>query len=238
MNGILMTLIRSGLVYLLMLVLTRIMGRKLISEMTFFDFVVGITIGATASTLASGPKANAAISTTVLVTFALLGVATGYLSLKSRRFRKLVNSEPVTMIANGRIIEPNLRKTRVTLTELLRLLREKDIFNLSDVEFALMEPNGKLSVLPKSQKQPVTPSDLHLETVYHGLTKDLILDGRIMRENLKDAHLEEGWLMEQLNRQGIATVEEVFYAGLDSSGGLYISRKGAIKETTGKYGIE
>jgi len=113
------------------------------------------------------------------------------------------------------------------------------VFNISDVEFAIMENNGKLSVLKKSQKQTVTPSDLNLPTAYIGLNKDLVIDGEIMKENLQDIHLDEGWLHSKIKSQGIEDIRDVFYAGLDTSGNLYISIKNQKNvEKHGQYGIE
>jgi uncharacterized membrane protein YcaP (DUF421 family) len=224
--------------FVLSLFLVRIMGRKLISQMTFFDFVVGVALGSTVAALAIGPNNTAYNAVTVLVVFTLLAVITGVLHLRSQGFRKLIESEPVTMIANGQIVEGNLAKTRLSLNDLLMLLREKNVFNIGDVEFALLENDGKLSVLPKSQKQPVTPSDLNLATGYKGLTRDLILDGEVMVENLKDAGLDESWLTSRLQAQGTGGVKEVFYAGLDTAGNLYVSLKKSEKESHGKYGLE
>jgi uncharacterized membrane protein YcaP (DUF421 family) len=101
-----------------------------------------------------------------------------------------------------------------------------------------LETDGNLSVLPKSQKIPLTPSDLHISTKYYGLTKDLVLDGSIMSENLKDINLDEQWLQDQLKDHGIANIKEVFYAGLDSSGSLFVSKRRKTREKHGQHSIE
>jgi len=142
------------------------------------------------------------------------------------------------MIANGKIMEKNMKKIRLSINDLMMLLREKNIFNISDVEFALMETDGKLSVLPKSQKQPITPADLKLPTTYKGLMKDIIIDGQVMYENLQDANLNEQWLYNELLTKGIKQPQEVFYAGLDTAGNLYVSIQKDEREKQGKYGLE
>lgn len=238
MDKVLYSITFSVIAYILVMILTRAMGRKLMSQMTYFDFVVGIALGSTMSNLALGPNSNAYSSTTVLIVLTILAVLSGFLHVKSFKFRKLIQSEPVTVITNGKIVEENLGKNRLTLNELFMLLREKNIFNVSDVEFAMMETDGKLSVLPKSQKQPVTPSDLQIPTVYKGLTRDLVMDGQIIFENLKDANLDESWLLAQLKSQGVLNVADVFYAGLDTAGNLYVSVKKTRREKHGQYGLE
>ena len=124
------------------------------------------------------------------------------------------------------------------MEELTSLLREKNIFSIADVEFAILETDGKLSVLPKSEKQPLKPSDLNIPTPYQGLTKDIIIDGNIMEENLIDTQRDKTWLIQQLSLYNVKDIKEVFYAGLDSKGNLYVSKKNNQEEFEGKYGIE
>ncbi len=232
-------MMRTTVTYLLLLTVARLMGRKALSQMTFFDFSVIISLGSVSANLAMGQDNSTASAAAVLITLGLLSVLTGYLHIKSMWIRKLTNSEPVTAVENGRIIDKNLKRVRFTMDELTTLLRKKNMFNLADVEFAIIENDGQISVLPKSQKQPLTPSDLNLPTGYKGLTKDLVMDGRVLEENLKSIDLDEHWLDVQLSNQGITNVQKVFYAGLDTSGNLYVSVKQPdIDERHGQYGIE
>lgn len=239
MNNLVNPGLRAIIVYLALLLLARIMGRKMISQMTFFDFVIGITIGSVAATTTLGPYNSSLVSGIIaLVVLTALVMLIDYTHIKSFRFRKLVDSEPIVVVERGQIVDENLKRERFTLSELTALLREKNIFNIADVEFALLEHDGKLSVLPKSNKQPLKPIDLNIQTPYQGLTKDVIIDGVIMDENLKDAKLTREWLIDQLLMYGIYNLQDVFYAGVDSSNNLYVSRKNIKQETDGKYGIE
>lgn len=235
-------IIQSGLrifiAYFLLLSLTRIMGRKMISQITFFDFVVGVIVGSVAANLSVSNTNPIVSGITVLIVLTLITVTIDFSNIRNIFSRKLTNSEPVTVVENGRIIAGNLEKTRLPLDNLMMLLREKNAFNIADVEFAIFETDGKLSVLKKSQKQPVTPSDLNIPTAYAGLTKDIIIDGEIMNENLKAAKLDRDWLMAKLKDNNFNSVEEVFYAGLDTSGNLYISTRNRTYEKEGQHGIE
>ena len=230
---------RAVFSYLLLLVVARFMGRKALSQMTFFHFAIIITLGSVSANLAMGRESTPLSAAVGLITFGALAVLTGYLHIKSAWVRKLSNSEPVAAIENGKIVDENLKKLRLTIDELNSLLRKKNVFSLADVEFAIVENSGELSVLPKSQKQPLTPSDLNLPTSYKGLTKDLIMDGNILEENLMSMNLDKNWLDTQLSNQGIASARQVFYAGLDSSGSLYVSvRQPNKKELPGQHGME
>ncbi len=223
MPSLLLVALKTVTAYIFVLILARIMGRKQNSEMTFFNYITGVSLGTLMASLIIGTKYTSVEVAVVLVTLTALTVISGFITLKSGKLRKLIDSEPVIMIANGKILVKNLTKTRMTLSHLQMLLREKNTFNIADVEFALLEPDGKLSVLRKSQKMPVTPYDLNIATPYKGLTADLIMDGQIQTDNLKRINLSESWLMEQLKIRGITAIDGIFYAGLDTSGNLYVS---------------
>lgn len=222
--------------YFFVLIIVRLAGRKTMSQLTFFDFILGVTLGTLTANMVLGPDRIAALIT--LIVFALLTVIVDHLHIKSFALRKVLSSEPVVLIENGKIIDQNLKKTKFNLDELQMQLRQKNVFNIADVEFAVMETNGKVSVLSKSQKQPVTPSDLGISTTYKGLTRDIIIDGSIMYDNLYDAYLDESWLMDRLNEQGVRDINNVVYAGLDTTGNLYVSEKYRNEEHAGKHGIE
>lgn len=233
------TSIRGILVYILALFLTRIMGRKLVSQMTFFDFIMGVSMGSIVANAVVGQEFTSISAATALIILSILTIASAYLHVKSFRLRKLINSEPVTLVENGTIVEENMKNIKLTINELMMKLREKNTFNLADVEFAIMETDGELSVLPKADKQPLTPKHMNIQTTSSGLTRDIIIDGIIMEENLTSVGLDKNWLTTQLNSQNIKDASEVFYAGLDNTKKLHISKKSKNdKESHGKYGIE
>jgi uncharacterized membrane protein YcaP (DUF421 family) len=233
------TLIRGVAAYLFALLLTRLMGRKLISQMTYFDFLVGVSLGSLVANMSMGSQHNTTTASTALFVLSLLVIITDFAHIKSLIVRKIVNSEPVTLIDKGNIVEDNMRRTRLTISELNMKLREKNVFNLSDVEFAIMESDGQLSVLPKPEKMPLTPSHVNLHAKSTGLMRDIIIDGKVMDENLEGASLDTRWLQSQLNSKGIQSPSDVFYAGVDNSKNIYISVKNKDNEEShGKYGIE
>ncbi len=221
--------LRSTSTYIILLILGRLIGRKLISRITFFDFIVGITMGSIAVRIALGSQESpflAAISVSVI---AILVVITDYLDIKSIKFRNLVDGEPIILISNGKLLNYNLKKVRITINKLMAQLREKDIFSFDDVAVALIESDGELTVLPKANKQPVTTGDLNIAAKYNGLITDIIIDGKIMYDNLQDTNHDEQWIKEQLNTYNISDAKEVFYAGLNSADVFYVSKKQKIK---------
>jgi uncharacterized membrane protein YcaP (DUF421 family) len=234
---IITTILRGAATYILVLFFARVIGRKLISQMTFFDFVVGVTLGSLSANLAMGT--NNPTTTTALFVLTALVVITDFIHIKSYRFRKLVASEPVTVIDTGKIVEDNMKRIRLTTEELTMKLREKNIFNLADVEFAIMETDGMMSVLPKPEKTPLTPAHMNIQATSSGLMRDVVIDGNVMEENLLSIGLDTEWLQSQLDKRSIANASELFYAGVDGNKNLYVSKKNTgTKETPGKYGIE
>lgn len=216
---------RSIFAYIILLVLGRIIGRKLISKITFFDFIVGITLGSIAVRIALGSQESPFLATISAIVITILVVITDYLDIKSINFRKLVDGEPIILISNGKLLDYNLKKVKITINKLMMQLREKDVFNIDDVALAAVESDGELTVLLKVNKQPITTGDLNISTNYNGLTSDIIIDGKIMYNNLKCTNHDEKWLREQLKTHNICNIEEVFYAGLNDAGILYVSAK-------------
>jgi len=155
---------RSVSTYIILLVLGRVVGRKLISRITFSDFIVGITLGSIAVRIALGSEESPFLATISAIVITVLVVITDYLDIKSINFRKLVDGEAIILISNGKLIDYNLKKVRITINKLMMQLREKDIFNVDDVAIAAIESDGELTVLPKANKQPITTGDLNIST--------------------------------------------------------------------------
>ncbi|TDA68753.1 MAG: DUF421 domain-containing protein [Clostridia bacterium] len=208
------------------LIYTRILGKQQIGQLTFFEYINGITFGSIAGVLATDIGVGRTLTHFIgLTIFAGLTFSMGYLSLISRPARKLISGEPTIVVHNGKTLEQNMRKMRYNMDELLMQLRQKNVFNLSDVEYAIMEPDGDLSVLLKSQKRPLTPADLNLPTEYEGISVELVEDGQIIHPNLEQLRLDENWLQEQLAGQGVTDLNQVSLAVLDTQGHLYVDKK-------------
>jgi len=202
------------------------MGKQQLAQLTFFDYVVGITIGSIASTISVQVNENLLSTMAGLATWTILAIVLAILSVHSVWIRKVVDGEAVIVVANGKILEENLKRIRIPLDQVLSELRTQGVFNITDVEFAMFEPGGKISIQKKAQKQPVTPGDLNITTQYDGLPTNLILDGMLLDDALHSLNLTKAWLQYQLSKQNIEDITEVSLAQLDTKGNLYVDLKG------------
>lgn len=218
----LMSTWKTALAFILVLIYARLLGNEQIGQLTFHDYVTGITFGNLAAALALSRQDDTLHLFWVLTLFVGIAFVMGYITLLSRPLRKIIEGEPVVIIHNGKILEKNMRKIRYNTENLMTQLRDKGFFNLADVEFAVMETNGALSVLPVSQKRPLTPADLQIPTQYLGIPSEIIVKGKVIYPNLEQNNLDEQWLIAELNKRGLNDPSEVFFASLDSQGQLYI----------------
>lgn len=225
MNPFLEILLRGLGAFIMVLIITRIVGKTQVGQLTISDFINAIVIGSIAAAMVTDIKENAWYYTFGLALFGLLTVGAEYLAMKSRPARKLIEGEPTIVIHNGKILEDNMKKLIYHMDDLMMQLREKNVFNIADVEYAIAEPNGALSVLLKSQKRPLTPQDLQVPTKYEGVPSELVVDGVVIQQNLKQNNLTEEWLYRELEKQGIKSVKEVAYASLDTDGNLYVDKR-------------
>ncbi|OPJ65602.1 DUF421 domain-containing protein [Clostridium chromiireducens] len=224
MNEGLVVLVRSIIAFFSLLIFAKILGKQQISQLTFFDYALGITIGSIAATLTTDLSSRAWPHFVGLLTWCLLGYLMEYVTEKWRYAAKYIEGEPTIVIMNGKIMENALKKMKYTAADLMGLLRVKDVFDLSQVDFAIIEPNGQLSVLKKPEYEPLTPKDMSILKAPSGISTELIYDGILINENLKQLNKTEKWLMAQLKMHEIKDVSEVFIATLTPSGSLYIDK--------------
>jgi uncharacterized membrane protein YcaP (DUF421 family) len=222
MNEGLITLIRGVIGFFTLLIFTRILGKQQVSQLTFFDYVVGITIGSTASSLTTDLTSRAWPHWVGLFTWTTLCFSLQLITLKSKTAEKYLDGQPTIIIANGKILEKSMKEFRYTIGDLLAQLRDKGIFDLDDVAFAVLEKDGQLSILKKSECDFVSPKDLKLKVSPASIDYEVIYDGSIIEENLTTINRNEKWLMNKLKKQGISDTSEVFLATYNASSGLHI----------------
>ncbi|WP_330994750.1 DUF421 domain-containing protein [Rossellomorea vietnamensis] len=220
---------RLILSFLLLLTLTRIMGRKEISQMTFFNFVSAIAIGTLGASLAIDSTISVRNGVIALAGWTIFTVVMGYVDLKSKAFRKAVEGVPRVVVRKGEIMDAELSKARLDLDALNVMLRKKNVFSIKEVDYAIFETDGTLSVMKKEKHQPLTKGDQQTfkspgSTHQVALPTSVIEDGKVVVNNLTELHLNEVWLKEQLASQGITDMEDVFYAEIQKDGTLAIDR--------------
>jgi uncharacterized membrane protein YcaP (DUF421 family) len=221
--------IRGTIAFFMLLLMTRILGKRQISQLTFFDYAFGITVGSIAAsiTIDLTLKLIPAVMGILVWTFWITAISLG--DILSRRWRRIFDGEPTVVIQNGKILEKNLELLNYTVDDLRMQLRNKGSFNMGHVEFAVVEPNGQLSLLKKTQYQTLTAADINMPTKYQGLAVELIMDGKIVSANLKQVGLAEEWLREEIAHRGYE-VSDVFYAELETSGELYVDVKSDLNK--------
>lgn len=218
--------IQTLLAFFALFFYSRLLGKQQLSQLTFFEYATGITFGSIAGTLATdiGPQ-RTLMHFLALTLFTLLTYTMQFIVLKNRPARKVIEGEPTVIIQNGKILEDKLAGLKYNMDELRMLLREKGFFKVADIEYAIAEPNGEISVLSKSQKRPVTPEDLQIPTDYEGVEVELIQDGEIIFQNLTQNNLDLDWLKNQLQQRGITDLNQVVFAGLDTQGNFYLDTR-------------
>jgi uncharacterized membrane protein YcaP (DUF421 family) len=201
------------------------MGKKQIGQLQPYQLVIVIMLSA----LAAIPMENSGVPLLSglfpIITLLLAEVVLSYVSLKSERARGIICGTPSVLVENGKIVEQELSRIRYNINDLLEQLRAKDMPNIADVEFAILETSGQLSVIPKSQKRPLVPADLKVETAYEGLPVTLIIDGRVFQQNLQKMNLSVEWLRLELKKFGVTNLKEVLFASLDTEGKLFYQLK-------------
>ena len=190
-------------------IITKIMGHKQVAQLDFFDYVSGITIGSIGAELATELEKPYK----PLIALAIYGLASLLLNLlahKIPRTRKYINGTPTILMNDGNLYRKNLKKAKLDLSEFMLLCREQGYFDLDEIQTAIFEHNGKLSILPKAANRPATPDDLKITAKATHIGVEVIMDGRVMGENLSRMGRDVNWLTKQLNIQGCKDAKEIF----------------------------
>ncbi|WP_034763504.1 DUF421 domain-containing protein [Rossellomorea vietnamensis] len=211
--------LRSIFILLSLFTITKLLGKKQLSKLSFFEYITGITVGSIAGTLSMDlnlPLSEGLMSILLWFAFPLLF---SFLSLKSIRFRRFAEGKPTVFIKDGNIDEKALKKEKYSVDEMLEQLRKKDVFRVADVEFASLDTNGDLSVLLKKEKQPLVREDVFDISQKSTPPQAVITDGKIDQKALAEVGFPLPWLVRELSKRKL-TVDSVFLAQLDSEGNL------------------
>lgn len=224
MNEGLVVFVRAIIGFFSLLIFARAIGKEQISQLNFFDYVLGITIGSIAATLTTDLSSRAWPHWVGLLTWSLLGYLMEVISTKWRYAAKFLEGEPAIVIMNGKIMENVLKKMKYRVSEILELLRNKGVFDVTQVDFAIVEPNGQISILLKPEYQPLTPKDMKISVSPSGISTELVYDGILIEENLRQLNKNKNWLLKELKKQGIKDISECFLVTLNPAGSLYVDR--------------
>lgn len=221
MDTWLILLFNSIILFFVTLAITRFMKKKTLSNATSFDFISYMVIAIIITLISLNVITNIYFGLITLSVWALMPILLDYASMKSKWVYNIIHGKERVLIKDGKVMEDNLSKERMTGQEFLQILRCKKAFNLADVEFAIMETTGDINVSLKADKKPVTSYDLGKKVAPKTETVTVILDGNMLNEGLTNIGLNQGWLRTELENKGVA-LENVFIGQVDSSGDLYL----------------
>ena len=223
--GYLQIAIETIITFFVLLALTRLLGKKQLSHLTFFNYVTGITIGSMAANMVILSTKDYTKDLLSLVIWCLLTIIISYISLKSGKIRVILDGQPTIIIKHGKIDRKALKRTGVNIDDLTMLIRQNQIFSITEIDFAILEPDGRLSILKKPEYQGTQKSDLNIypsPPTY--LPIEIIADGKLLPKNLLEVGKSRDWLKNELSRAHIKEIEEVFYAEILSDGSLFIQK--------------
>lgn len=207
---------------IVLFLISKMIGSKQISQLNMFDYINGITIGSIAAEMATALETDFLRPLLAMLIYGAAAVLFSYVNHKSVRCRRVLEGRAVILLEDGKIYRDNLKKMRLDLNEFLTQCRVQGFFHLGDIELAIIEPNGSISILPKSEKRPIIPEDLKLSPDREEVEVNVIMDGKILSENLKHMGKDESWLEKQLIQQKISKLSDVFLATLTKSNTLSI----------------
>lgn len=210
---------------LALFILTKIMGNKEMSQLSMFDYIIGITIGSIAAEMSTALENDFMQPLLAMIIYALASVVISFVSYKSLKINRFLTGPSLILLDNGEIYRNNLKKAKLDITEFLMQCRTSGYFNLSDIQTAILEPNGKISFLPKAEKRPATPSDMNISVPVDRVVVNVVLDGIVLKENLYHTGNDELWLEKQLVSQGIQNVDDIYLATCDCNNNLSVYLK-------------
>ena len=198
-------------------ILTNALGKKQINQLNMFDYVIGISIGNVVAEMTVNKEVLFLDGIIVMTIYSLISIFVSFLTMKSIKLRKLISGTPTILMENGKLVKEGLRKSKIDVNEFLEEARTCGYFDITELEYAIMETNGKISFLPKQQYTNVVKEDLNVKTKYKGLNIELIIDGRIIEKNLKKINKNKEWLLNRLKNIGQSNIDNLLLVIVDSN---------------------
>lgn len=221
MPGWMEVVIRSFSLLVILFFMTKWLGKKQLSQLSIFEYITGVVLGGIVAIHSFDLSLNFLYGLLAMFTWFIIPYIVDYFALKNKAFRDLVRGKGTVFIQDGKIMEDNLQKERFSSDDLLRELRQNSVFHVSDVEFAVLEPSGSLSVLPKKETQPLTPKTIGMKVAPEKEPQTVIMDGEVLLEPLANLSLNPNWLETELDKLNVS-IENVFIGQADQDGQLTV----------------
>lgn len=225
MEDLLNIFLRTIIVLIILFFIAKMVGKKQISQLNLFDYIVGITIGSIAADISLDLEKDLMAGLVSLFLYGIIAYLISLLTMKSIKARRFFTGVPTVLVENSKIIESGLKKTKIDINELLAEARIAGYFDLDEIEYAIMEVNGNISFLPKDREKPITKKDVNLKSVDTGLTANVIIDGKYMKNNMKAIGKNKKWLDHELKILGYDNYDNILLATVDINYKILVYRK-------------
>lgn len=224
-NSLLEVIPRGLLSLITLFLVTKMLGKKQVSELSLFDYVIGISIGNFAAEITINTETQLINGIIAVLLFGIVALIVSILTMKSMWFRRMVTGVPTIIVENGKFVRENMFKTKFDMNDFLEECRCNGFFDLNEIEYAIVEANGKISFLPKSEYKPLTPKDMNINVQKKGLCANIIIDGKLMEKNLENMSKTKKWLDKELKVRGYKDYDRILLATLDPNDKLTIFDK-------------
>lgn len=209
----------------LLFIITRLIGYRQLSELSLFDYINGITIGSIAAELATCENGEVIPISIAMIIYGIFSILVALLTDKSMSMRKLFIGNPTLLMKNGRLYYEGFRKSRLDVNEFLMKCRNNGYFDITQIDTAILEPNGRVSFLPVSQDRPVTPKDMKISVKQDALVANVIIDGKVIDKSLNAIEKDRKWLKDRLKNQNYTDYSKILLASCDESGKITVFEK-------------
>lgn len=225
MNETVNILFRTLLIIIILFFLAKLMGKKQISQLNLFDYIIGITIGSIAADISLDLDKNLIAGITSLVIYGVISALVSYITMKSLSLRRFIVGVPTVLIENNKLIEGGLKKAKIDVNDLLAEARGQGYFKLEDIEYAIMETTGTISFMPISSSSPATKKDVNAKIKKESLVANVIIDSKLLDKNLKEMYKDKKWLDSVLKVQGYNDYDNIMLATLDINDKVVVYEK-------------
>lgn len=223
--------LRAILSLITLFLITKMLGKKQVSQLSLFDYVIGISIGNFAAEMTINLESDYLHGILAVVIFGVVAYLVSILTMKSIHLRRYFMGTPTLLIQDGKLLEQNMKKVKYDVNDLLEQCRTNGYFDLSEIKYALMEANGTLSILPFETERPLKVKDMKIKPKKEGLCANVIIDGKVMPNNLKNCNKDEAWLKKELKIKGYTDLQQILLATVDANEKLQVYERN-LEETS------
>ncbi len=228
MNSLLFMALKGSIAVIYLFLVIKSLGKKQISELNIFDYIIGLSLGNIAAEMTVNDDISILEGLVSMSVYGIFSLIVSFITEKSIYARRLITGEPVVIMEDGKISRVQLKKCKIDINDLLQDARESGYFNISEINYAIMEPSGKISFLPKNKYHSVTPNDMKIKVSEGGIVANLILDGNIMEENIKTIGHDKEWLLKRLAKEGYNNIDELLLVTCDNKEKLTIYKNNEV----------